>query len=189
MPPGRSRAASWAAASTPRANPETTAIPTEERSRPSLEATSRPYGVAAREPTTAMAGSRRRSSEPSAKRTKGGSGISMRGGGNSASNAVTILTPRRSTSSAQRSARGSSADRSTRAGPRGGAQRARRALLRRREERLEAPLLLEQRPEALRGQVPAPRPGERGASGERVPHPLTLHSGVPATSKTNGRPR
>src|SRR5207253_497604 len=108
VPPDPSRAASCAAASTPRAKPETIVTPACESSRASRAATSRPYRVALREPTTATAGRVNLSSRPTAKRRNGGSAISASRTGYSGSNAVTIRRPQASTDAAHRSAAASS---------------------------------------------------------------------------------
>src|SRR5438132_6017336 len=108
VPPDPSRAASCAAASTARAKPETIVTPACESSRASRAATSRPYRVALREPTTATAGRVNLSSRPTAKSRNGGSAISASRTGYSGSNAVTIRRPQASTDAAHRSAAASS---------------------------------------------------------------------------------
>ena len=72
-----SSAPRWAAESMPSAMPEIDGTPAPVRARPSALETSRPYGVARREPTIATAspcGSA--SSEPATWSTAGGSGSS-----------------------------------------------------------------------------------------------------------------
>ena len=79
-------------------------MPAADSSCASRQATSRPYRDASREPTIATAGRLRRSIRPSAYSRNGGSAISLRASGYSASNAVTRRMPVRSTAAAQRNA-------------------------------------------------------------------------------------
>lgn len=86
--PAAESAPRWAAESIPRARPLTTTTPLDANSAPRRSATATPYGEAARDPTTATAGSLNASSEPLVQRTGGGSLMAPRAEGYSSSDHV-----------------------------------------------------------------------------------------------------